>query len=159
MKSLEFIKQHVTEWPRECWKAVQLSDAGVVVFYTSKAPPSYDTLNLSEHFSPDYYDGKVYTREEFESFGVEHNAPPEQPVKFEDSVTSSNKYEREISDRQGNSAIVDVYDVLKAFDVTCPATQHALKKLLCTGIRGHKDVDTDLIEARESITRAIELRG
>lgn len=70
---------------------------------------------------------------------------------------SSNKYEREITDRQGNSATVDVYDVLKAFDVTCPATQHALKKLLCSGLRGHKDLQTDLLEAKESITRAIEL--
>jgi len=70
---------------------------------------------------------------------------------------SSNKYEREITDRQGNSATVDVYDVLKAFEVTCPATQHALKKLLCSGLRGHKDLQTDLLEAKESITRAIEL--
>ena len=72
---------------------------------------------------------------------------------------SANKYDREISDRQGNSAIVDVYDVLKAFEVTCPATQHAVKKLLCSGIRGHKDLSTDLIEAKESIVRAIELNG
>ena len=70
---------------------------------------------------------------------------------------SSNKYERDITDRQGNSAAVDVYDVLKAFEVTCPATQHALKKLLCSGLRGHKDLQTDLLEAKESITRAIEL--
>ena len=72
---------------------------------------------------------------------------------------SSNKYEREITDRQGNSAVVDVYDVLKAFEVTCPATQHALKKLLFSGLRGHKDLQTDLLEAKESITRAIELNG
>jgi hypothetical protein len=72
---------------------------------------------------------------------------------------SSNKYEREITDRQGNSATVDVYDVLKAFEVTCPATQHAVKKLLCSGLRGHKDLQTDLIEAKESIVRAIELNG
>jgi len=70
---------------------------------------------------------------------------------------SSNKYERKITDRQGNSATVDVYDVLKAFNVTCPATQHAVKKLLCSGLRGHKDLQTDLIEAKESIVRAIEL--
>lgn len=74
-------------------------------------------------------------------------------------IVSSNKYEREITDRQGNSAVVDVYDVLKAFEVTCPATQHALKKLLCSGLRGHKDLQTDLLEAKESITRAIELNG
>jgi hypothetical protein len=72
---------------------------------------------------------------------------------------SANKYDRDISDRQGNKACVDVYDVLVAFDVTCPAIQHALKKLLCTGIRGHKDAAQDLIEASNSITRAIELLG
>lgn len=72
---------------------------------------------------------------------------------------SANKYEREIIDCQGNTAIVDVYDVLKAFEVTCPATQHAVKKLLCSGLRGHKDLDTDLVEAKDSITRAIELNG
>lgn len=70
---------------------------------------------------------------------------------------SSSKYEREITDRQGNIATVDVYDVLKAFNVTCPATQHAVKKLLCSGLRGHKDLQTDLIEAKESIVRAVEL--
>lgn len=80
---------------------------------------------------------------------------PEKTTDF--TKVSSNKYEREITDRQGNSATVDVYDVLKAFEVTCPATQHAVKKLLCSGLRGHKDLQTDLIEAKESIVRAIEL--
>ena len=31
---------------------------------------------------------------------------------------------------------VDVYSVLEAFDVRCPARQHAIKKLLCAGLRG-----------------------
>ena len=35
-----------------------------------------------------------------------------------------NKYSKEI--RKG--VFVDVYDVLKAFDVKCPAMQHAIKK-------------------------------
>lgn len=52
---------------------------------------------------------------------------------------------------------VDVYDVLKAFAVTNPATQHAIKKLLCAGLRGHKDKMQDLTEALKSIERAIEL--
>jgi len=54
---------------------------------------------------------------------------------------------------------IDVYDVLKAFDVQCPATQHAIKKLLKTGKRGHKDAEQDLSEAIESINRAKELRN
>tara|TARA_R100001591_G_scaffold109567_1_gene119878 strand:+ start:189 stop:422 length:234 start_codon:yes stop_codon:yes gene_type:complete len=52
---------------------------------------------------------------------------------------------------------VDVYDVLKAFNVVNPATQHAVKKLLCTGIRGHKSALTDLEEACQSVERAIDL--
>lgn len=52
---------------------------------------------------------------------------------------------------------VDVYDVLKAFGVTCPARQHAIKKLLCAGNRGHKDLTTDLDEAINSVHRAKEL--
>jgi hypothetical protein len=52
---------------------------------------------------------------------------------------------------------VDVYSVLVAFNVTCPATQHAVKKLLCTGLRGKADALTDLTEARDSISRAIEI--
>ena len=54
---------------------------------------------------------------------------------------------------------IDVYDVLKAFDVQCPATQHAIKKLLKTGKRGHKDAQQDLSEAIESINRAKQLRN
>lgn len=53
--------------------------------------------------------------------------------------------------------IVDVYDVIEAFDVCCPATQHAIKKLLAAGERGHKDTVTDLREAIASIERAIDL--
>ena len=52
---------------------------------------------------------------------------------------------------------IDVYDVLKSFDVTCPATQHAIKKLLKSGKRGYKDNKQDLNEAIQSIKRAIEL--
>ena len=80
--------------------------------------------------------------------------------RLEDVNTKANsKYDRNITDRNGNKACVDVYDVLVAFNVACPAIQHALKKLLCTGIRGHKDAAQDLIEASNSITRAIELLG
>jgi hypothetical protein len=52
---------------------------------------------------------------------------------------------------------LDVYDVLVAFAVTCPAVQHAAKKLLCAGLRGHKDRAKDLREAIKSIERAVEL--
>lgn len=52
---------------------------------------------------------------------------------------------------------VDVYEVLEAFNVTCPARQHAIKKLLCAGIRGKGDAVQDLKETREAVFRAIQL--
>lgn len=63
------------------------------------------------------------------------------------------KYLREIKP----GVLADVYDVLKAWNVTNPATQHAIKKLLQPGARGHKDLLTDLREAAQSLERAIEL--
>lgn len=73
---------------------------------------------------------------------------------------SGNKYHRPIPSVDGrNVAVVDVYCVLEAFGVTCPATQHAVKKLLCAGLRGKGDRGQDLTEARDAIERAIQLHG
>lgn len=60
------------------------------------------------------------------------------------------KYHREVS-----STSIDVYDVLVAWDVRNPAIQHAIKKLLQPGNRGHKDTIQDLVEAIQSIERGI----
>lgn len=85
----------------------------------------------------------------------------ERPHQTEDTkvsvCTRDDKCNRVITDSKGNTAKVDVYDVLKAFNVTCPATQHAVTKLLCTGARGHKDKETDLKESIDAIKRAVEL--
>ncbi len=54
---------------------------------------------------------------------------------------------------------VDVYWVLDTWEVRRSAVAHAVKKLLCAGKRGGKDEVADLIEARRSIDRAIELIG
>lgn len=64
-----------------------------------------------------------------------------------------NKYEREIIGLNGERAIIDVYRTLSAFSVTDPACQHAIKKLLCMGLRGHKDVITDLDDAIDSLIK------
>jgi len=52
---------------------------------------------------------------------------------------------------------IDVYRVLKLFNVTDPAIQHAVKKLLCAGDRGVKDQAIDFQEAVDSIERAIQM--
>jgi len=71
--------------------------------------------------------------------------------------TDVSKYNRKIRDKNGAEITVDVYDVLVAFDVKCPAMQHAIKKMLCSGLRGHKDSTQDKEEAISSINRSIEL--
>lgn len=76
------------------------------------------------------------------------------------STHTGSKYHRTIMGLDGKSAVIaDVYSVLVAFDVTCPAIQHAIKKLLCAGIRGKGDRVQDLVEARDAINRAIDLAG
>ena len=65
-----------------------------------------------------------------------------------------NKYHRQVK-----STTVDVYDILQAWDVTNPAIQHAIKKLLQPGARGHKSKIQDLEEAMASVNRAIELES
>jgi hypothetical protein len=53
---------------------------------------------------------------------------------------------------------IDVYSVLRAFSVDHP-TGHAIKKLLCAGMRGKGDRVQDLTEAKVAIDRAIQEAG
>jgi hypothetical protein len=69
--------------------------------------------------------------------------------------TSGSKYLREMRCLVNGRA--DVYAVLDAFAVTCPARQHAIKKLLCSGIRGKGDTLQDLQEAKDAVERAIQM--
>ena len=73
---------------------------------------------------------------------------------MKDFNESGSKYLRPIKLING---MVDVYSVLVAFAVNCPARQHAIKKLLCSGWRGKGDELQDLREARDAIDRAIQL--
>ena len=73
---------------------------------------------------------------------------------------SGSKYLRTIFDTSGlstQSLEIDVYCVLEAFHVNCPARQHAMKKLLCAGLRKKNTILEDLKEAKDAIDRAIQL--
>lgn len=54
---------------------------------------------------------------------------------------------------------IDVYDVLKAWEVQNPALQHLIKKALQPGARGHKTLENDLRDILVSAERAMELEG
>jgi hypothetical protein len=53
--------------------------------------------------------------------------------------------------------ILDIYRLLKLYNVTDQALGHAVKKLLCPGGRGQKSTKQDIIEARDTLNRWIEL--
>jgi hypothetical protein len=58
---------------------------------------------------------------------------------------------------------IDVYRVLQLFRVTDPCLQHAVKKLLVTGGRGHKDAAKDAAkdvqDAIDSLRRWQDMRN
>ncbi|BES53388.1 hypothetical protein [Aeromonas phage phiWae15] len=73
----------------------------------------------------------------------------------------TNKYLRTIygvdKDGKPGSLQVDVYDILDAYPTKNPALDHLIKKALCPGQRGHKDLLTDLEDIIKSAQRAKEL--
>lgn len=84
-------------------------------------------------------------------------APPPEPLGTEKH--EGVKYLRVIySATQRHVAIkVDVYSVLEAFGVVCPALAHCVKKLLCAGLRGKGSRLDDLVSAQAALDRAVEL--
>lgn len=53
---------------------------------------------------------------------------------------------------------VDVYRIIKLFELDDPCLQHAFKKVLCGGRRGAKSADKDVAEAIASLQRWQEMR-
>lgn len=148
MNSLEFIKQHVTEWPDVNAIQVNLYNDGVAVFSNPVMPPPYHTIDLSEHFAPDYHDSKVWTREEFESHGT---------FKQPDDLDDGKKYETTIIGLCGKAVKIDIYRVLDAYPQVDPHIEHLIKKALKPGERGHKDKRTDYLNIIESAQKALVL--
>lgn len=58
-------------------------------------------------------------------------------------------YHKDVSGLQS----IDVYRVLRLFEVTDPCLQHAIKKLLVAGGRGVKDIAQDVQEAIDTLER------
>lgn len=52
---------------------------------------------------------------------------------------------------------IDIYRVLDLFGVTDPAIAHAIKKLLCPGLRGAKPAEQDIREAIDSLNRKLQM--
>ena len=100
----------------------------------------YVTPNEKFFTSPSVYGTRKHYETQAELAAKQKQAKPQ------------NKYDREIIGKYGSGkCIVDVYRVLVAFGDIPPEIQHALKKLLAGGKRGHKDEGMDYLEAIQSI--------
>ena len=53
---------------------------------------------------------------------------------------------------------LDVYRVISIFGVSDPCIQHALKKMLCSGVRGHKDQSKDIQDVIDTLERWKQMR-
>jgi len=72
------------------------------------------------------------------------------------SVEAARKHSHYFKD-VSSVAQIDVYAVLRLFEVTDPCLQHIVKKALCAGKRGAKDWAKDVQEIADTAQRLIEL--
>lgn len=79
------------------------------------------------------------------------NEEPQTHLAFE--VREYNHYFKNVS----HLNYIDIYRIFILYNVTNPCVQHAVKKLLLPGGRGEKDFKKDLMEARDSLNRALEI--
>ena len=86
---------------------------------------------------------------------------PNEPNQSEQPLDMVKRYPKYYKDVRKLSAI-DVYAIHELFDINDPSgcIQHASKKLLLCGVRtGGKDVATEIKEARDTLTRKLQLMG
>ena len=97
-----------------------------------------------------------------------HTQPEELPFIDDEPLQSLNDQYAEIEKvRQHNHYFkdvsslneIDVYMVLKLFNVTDPCLQHIAKKALCSGRRGHKNFNRDLRDILDTAKRAVEINN
>lgn len=53
--------------------------------------------------------------------------------------------------------VIDVYRIIDLWKITDPCDQHALKKILCPGGRGHKDIIQDTQDVIDTMQRKLEM--
>ena len=53
--------------------------------------------------------------------------------------------------------MIDVYRIIDLYGITNPCDQHALKKILVSGERGHKDIIQDTQDVIDTMKRKLEM--
>jgi hypothetical protein len=84
----------------------------------------------------------------------EETKPETTQTQTQDSEKKHSHYFKDVS----NLGYIDVYRVIDLFKIGHPCLQHAVKKLLVSGGRGHKDEDRDIQDVIDSCVRWQEMR-
>ncbi len=110
-------------------------------------------------FVPSIGDGWIKVSRTIDRIDLADAIP--RPTSTENPVSEQNqpverKHSHYFKDVSGVDQI-DVYAVLRLFEVTDPCLQHIIKKALCAGKRGAKDWAKDVQEIADTAQRLIEL--
>lgn len=71
-----------------------------------------------------------------------------------DKAKNHNHYFRDVSHLNR----VDIYRILELFNVDDPCMQHVVKKAIACGKRGHKNIERDVQDMIDTLTRWQEMR-
>ncbi len=149
LDALGYSKDSFENKSTPCWIAIcngfTYSDynIGKSVWYTAR-PKEITLQELRD----------IVNQEQDEPFLTPETTLNDQYAEIE-QVRKHRHYFKDVS----NIAEIDVYAVLKLFDVTDPCLQHIVKKALCAGKRGHKDMMEDLQNIVDTAIRAVELNS
>lgn len=123
-----------------------------------------DTGNLGE-YNRGYEDGKSrgitlgYNKRDYE-YSKPKNQNDNLIENGEQEILMERKHSHYFKDVR-HLDYIDIYQVCKLFEVNDPShcTQHSIKKLLMSGKRGAKDKMKDIIEARDTLNRYLQIEG
>lgn len=118
--------------------------------------PAYN--NTKQNKAIKYLEALIITK-------IDHPLDDSNLKAFKETIDNKNtehfkdgsKYHKPLIGLCGTRVITDVYRVLDAYPTNSSSIDHAVKKLLNAGQRGHKDKITDYENAIESIEQAIQL--
>ena len=108
-----------------------------------------------EHGTLSHYIGEDFNTTDWQNSLIERQDVSSRVEQLR-SVEAARKHSHYFKDVSGVDKI-DVYAVLRLFEVTDPALFHAFKKIACAGKRGAKDQAQDVQEAIDALQRWQEL--
>jgi len=140
-------------------KSAHAAYSGAAAAYAGAAAEAAYAANTADAAAvADAVAAEYWINEFFERSGEDKQTYIDEVERLkEDKTMKDDKYNKTVTKGHGYKMILDVYDVLDAFEVKCPALQHLAKKALNAGSRGHKDTLTDIDDIIASALRAKEL--